>query len=192
MYIATNPSEVSAFLDYHRVHQRKVLTLAQSVGVDLTEIVTPEERARIEDAYQAVKDQYQQVVCAKCGTKRTLASWTKKDTVTLARDVGLGPAVLGPYFLPTLHIHTTPTRLTSRLQETTTGLSFKAGPQRKQADAVTASAHVCVVLILELQNRYFGLGLDIEALQRDLQHCLANRYQRHSRGSVSRRCGAHR
>lgn len=169
-YIGQNPAEAPTFLEYHYVHQRKALNLAASVGVDLSARVPPAQQAEVEKAYQAIKHQYRQIVCDDCGTERELASWTKKDMVTMAREVGLGPSVLGLYFLPTLQIHTTAVRLTSRLEETAEGVAFKPGPQRGEADAALTGAHVCMAIILEQQSQCFSLGLDEAALRGDVEH----------------------
>jgi hypothetical protein len=49
-------------------------------------------------------------------------------------------------------------------------VSFRSGPQRKEADAVITGAYICLALILELQNRHFGLGLDVERICRNVEY----------------------
>jgi len=168
MYLARHEDEVEQFMDYHYVHQRKSLMIAADVGADLGAIVTEAQRRAVEEAYQAVRPRYRQVICAKCQTERELASWSKKDLMAMAREVNLGRAALGLYFLPTLQIHTTPTRLLSRLEETGEGLRFKVGAQPIQADRAMMGAHVCMALLLEDLNRYLRLGIgDLEVALRD-------------------------
>ncbi len=169
-YLRQNPAEAEVFLDYHHVHQRKALRLAETVGIDLAARIPQAQQDEIEKTYQGIKHRYRQVVCDDCGSERELASWTKKDMVTMAREVGLAGSILGLYFLPTLQIHTTPVRLTSRLEETAEGVAFKSGPQREEADAVLTGAHVCLALVIEDQEQQFGLGLDVEGLRRDVQY----------------------
>jgi hypothetical protein len=169
-YLRQNPAEASLFLDYLHVHQRKALKLAESVGVDLSAWIPLSLQAEIETTYQGIKHHYRQVVCNKCGSEREFASWTKKDMVTMAREVGLAKSVVGLYFLPTLQIHTTAVRLDSRLEERPERILFRSGPQRGEADAVLTGAHVCLALILEEQNEYFRLGLDVEQLRRDVKY----------------------
>ena len=169
-YLRENPAEAEAFLEYYYVHQRKALRLAETVGIDLSAQISQAQRDEVEKTYQGIRHRYRQVVCDDCGSERELASWTRKDMVTMAREVGLAESILSLYFLPTLQIHTTPVRLTSRLEETAAGVAFKSGPQRGEADAVLTGAHVCLALVLEDQEQHFGLGLDVEGLRRDVQY----------------------
>lgn len=166
-YLRLHPEEASIFLEYHYVHRRKTLKLAESVGVDVSNQYSQSQREEIERVYQEIKGHYRQVVCDDCGTERELASWTKKDTVSMAREVDLARGVLALYFLPTLQIHTTPTRLFSRLRDTGGRLVFKHEPQRGLADAALEGAHMCLNLVLEDQDQCFGLGLDADGLFRD-------------------------
>jgi hypothetical protein len=154
-YLLRNPGEVDAFLGYHHVHERRVLTIADRVGVDLSNMITPSEREQIEAAYQEVKHNY-----------RRLHSWNKKGVLEMAVEIGFGQSALWLNFWPTLHIHTTPTRLRSRLEETAEGMVFRSGPQPEIADRVLLGAHVCVAFLLADQNRHFGLGL--HTLEADL------------------------
>ncbi len=165
------PEEAETFLEYHFVHQRRGLKIAESVGVDLSQALPKEQQADIEVKYQAIKDRYRQV-CPKCGDSRGEPSWTKKDLTTMAREIGLAEPVFYLSFFPTLQIHTTPTRLASRLGRSPEGLLFKEGPQRREADAALVGAHVCMALTSEHHNRYFSLGIaDLEQeLDRTVQY----------------------
>jgi hypothetical protein len=158
-YLMRHPEEAEAFLEYDFVHQRKGLKIAESVGVDLSEAVPKDQQAKIEAKYQEIKEHYRQV-CPKCGESRGEPSWTKKDLTALSREIGLAESALYLSFFATLQIHTTPTRLKSRLAQTAEGLLFKEGPQRPAADAALVGAHVCMAQVLEGHNRYFALGID--------------------------------
>ena len=166
-YLNRNPGETDTFLQYYNVHQRKGINLAKLVGIDVSAYVSPPKQNEIESAYQAIKHQYRWTVCKKCRTDREAASWTKKSLVAMAREVGLGTAVVGLYYLPTMQIHTTAVRLNSRFKDTPEGVAFQPGPQLKEADRSLAGAHACLMNILEEQEQRFGLGLDVEALKRD-------------------------
>jgi hypothetical protein len=174
-YLRMNPAETPLFLEYHHVHQRKFLKLAEQNGVDLSDRVSATQRDEIEADYQRVRQHYRQVVCDDCGGERELASWTKKDMVTMAKEVGLGSAVLYLYFVPTLQIHSTAARLVSRLEDTATAMAFRSGPQRSNADAAIASAHICLAIVLEDQNQCFGLGFDEADLRQDVAQAWPSR-----------------
>jgi hypothetical protein len=116
-YLRLHPEEAAIFLRYHYVHRRKTLKIAESVGVDLSDRYSQSQIDEIESMYQEIKGHYRQVACNDCGRKGELTSWTKKDMVSMAREVGLERGVLVLYFFPTLQIHSTPARLFSRLEE---------------------------------------------------------------------------
>ncbi len=170
LYLARNPGEVEMFTDYHKVHQRKTLKIADSIGLTLPESAA-RQRSEIDNAYEMIKHRYLQS-CPRCGAERESATWTKKDLTTLAREVGLEHSVLGLSFLPTLQIHATPARMMSRIEDTPLGLRFKAEAQRREADASLVGAHICLSLVLKEQNRFFSLGLadQEELLRRDFEH----------------------
>ena len=172
LYLTKHPEEAKAFLDYHTVHQRKGLKLAESVGVDLADRIPKTQQAEIEARYQQVRDLYRQVKCPECGAQLADMSWSKKDVVAMCHELGLQQMAFALYFYTTLYIHTTPTRLTSRLRETKDGITFKEEAQRSEADMAMAGAHICLALILQCHNRFFDLNIaDLEReLHRDLQY----------------------
>jgi len=172
LYLTQHPEEAEAFLKYHLVHQRKTLKIAESVGIDLSDRIPQTQQREIEEQYQLIRGRYRQVTCPECGSQLADMSWTKKDVIAMCRELGLQEVSFALYFYTTLFIHTTPTRLTSRLQETTDGITFKEGAQRSEADMAMVGAHACLALLLEYHNRYFDLNIaDLETeLQRDLQY----------------------
>src|SRR5262249_55073527 len=148
----------------------KAIQLAKQAKVDLSARISKEDQVKIEETYQHIRHHYVGTTCDDCGAQGPLVSWTKTDMVTMAREAGMEKAVLGLYFLPTLQIHTTPTRMVTRLEETSEGIAFISGPQRKAADAALVGAHMCLALTLEEQERHFNLGLNIEEIRRGFQH----------------------
>jgi len=81
IYLTHRPDEAKTFLEYHYVHQRRGLKIAESVGVDLSDCVPKGQQEEIEAKYQAIKDHYRQV-CPKCGAGRIL------DTLAVGHDNG--------------------------------------------------------------------------------------------------------
>ena len=164
LYIAQHPDQAKTFMGYHTVHQRKFLNVAKAAGIDLSAIVPSEEQARIEAEYRASRDTYRTMKCPECDAVLADVSWTKADPIAMARELGVQELAAQCYAFTTLHIHTTPTRLISRLEDTGEMLRFKDGPQRAEADAALVGAHCCIAHVLEGQNRFFNLRIaELEA-----------------------------
>jgi hypothetical protein len=118
IYIARHPEEAQAFFGYHTIHQRRFLRAAATAGIDLSQIVPTAEQERIEEQYLSSRDSYRQTRCPECDATLADVSWTRADPMTMAREVGLQQLAVQCYSFTTLHIHTTPTRLLSRVEET--------------------------------------------------------------------------
>ncbi len=159
LYIGRHPEEAKAFMKYNIVHQRKFLKVAEAAGIDLSAIVPGDEQARIEREYLDTRDSYRLMRCPECDAVLNDVSWTKRDPLAMARELGLHELAVQCYSYTTLHIHTTPTRLFSRLEETPDAIQFKAGPQHAEADAALIGAHCCIAHVLEGHSRYFDLGI---------------------------------
>jgi len=159
LYIAGHPDQAKAFMGYHIVHQRKFLKMAEAAGIDLSAIIPPPEQAKIEAEYRASRDVYRMMKCPECDAALADVSWTKADPIAMARELELQELAVQCYAYTTLHIHTTPTRLISRLEETEDVLRFKDGPQRAEADAALTGAHCCIAHVLDSHNRFFNLGI---------------------------------
>ena len=165
LYIARHPDQAKVFMGYHTVHQRKFLKIAEAARIDLSAIIPPAEQARIEAEYRDSRDAYRTMKCPECDAVLADVSWTKADPIAMARELGLQELAVQCYAYTTLHVHTTPTRLISRLEETEDVLRFKDGPQRAEADAALTGAHCCIAHVLESHNRFFNLriaGLEAE------------------------------
>ena len=160
LYVAKHPDQASAFMGYHTVHQRRFLKAAEAARIDLSGIFPLEEQARIEEQYLGLRDSYRQMKCPECEAVLADISWTKMDPIAMAHELGLQELAVQCYSYTTLHIHTTPTRLLSRLEDTAEALRFKNGPQRAEADAAMVGAHCCLAQVLNAQNVYFDLGIN--------------------------------
>jgi hypothetical protein len=106
-YLRLHPEEIRLFLGYEAVHKRKTLNQAKNAGVAVQSFVAEEILQDTERAYEAVKSLYTETICKKCRTTRDQMSWTKKDLMTLAREVGLEGLYLTFCHWTTLHLHTT-------------------------------------------------------------------------------------
>jgi hypothetical protein len=159
IYLSRHHEEANAFVGYHTIHQRRFLRAAASAGIDLSQIVPTAEQERIEEQYLAARHSYRQMRCPECDATLADVSWTRADPMTMAREVGLQQLAVQCYSFTTLHIHTTPTRLLSRVEETAEEIRFMDGPQRREADAALVGAHCCIAHVLDTHNRYFNLNI---------------------------------
>jgi hypothetical protein len=174
MFLICHPEKTTDFLDYDRVHTRKAINHMAMTGVDTTQHFTAEFLAGVESRYQAVKDRFTEVVCAKCGTKRPSMSWTTTGLAAMAKQVDFAANYPNLAYFPTLQIHTTAHAIMTRLdQGEAGGTAFKAEPQRNQADIALSGAHLCLTVMLEEQTRHFSLAsIDRVRLNAIFQECL--------------------
>lgn len=167
-YVAQNPDEAERFLDYHHVHQGKLLNHAiELFGRDFL----PRERVeQVQKLYEQYRNQFQEPLCSTCGTTRTMISWSKLDVASMAKKANRGfeKLYLPCYFNPTLQAHSTMSALIARLIETEDGgVAFDGGAQRDKAREALIGAHNVMLFVLDTQNSHFHLGFEreLEALR---------------------------
>ncbi len=166
-YIADNPTQVEPFLDYYHIHKGKMFIHAQKFP-ELVKDVDPEEFVNAKKNYTIYKNKFQEIDCKKCKTKRTMFSWSKLDTLSMAQKIGLEGLYFIGFFYPTLHTHTTPTSLMTRLKIKENGSgSFDEGAQRDWASKTLITAHNLMIYLLMIQNTYFKLNIDSEIEERN-------------------------
>lgn len=166
-YISENPDKSEDFLDYFNIHRGKFLNHAKQALPSDKLNLSGEEVLEIQNNYEATKERYQEVLCKNCGITRTRNSWSKLDTLSMAREAGLDK-LYGPcFFHPTMQVHTTVPSLCSRLKlKDGGGLTFIDGPQHKEADFSLKGAHSLILCILDAVNDYFKMGLEEEIEER--------------------------
>jgi hypothetical protein len=160
LYLARHPEQVDAFLDYHYIHQRKLLNHATGTGINLGKHET--EIAAVEAEYQRVKGRYQ-----------GKGSWTKLDLKTMADEVALGHAYGLMHFWPTLMHHTTLAGVNVRYEQSGADvLTFLDGPQQDETDQALGSAHALLLILLQQFDDLFKLGLpNLNELHGDFARC---------------------
>ena len=101
---------------------------------------------------------------------------TRTD-LSMARKIGIEQVYLMGYFWPTMQSHATTYRLTSHFIEPTDGAKFQTGPQPEQADAALAAGFLAMALLIDVQDRHFGLGLreELEALVTEYNEALQSK-----------------
>jgi hypothetical protein len=135
----------------------------------LEKIIPRERQEEIEQEFEAVKDEFTEVVCDTCGKTRIMISWSKHHTGVLARKGAqdLHPLYYYQYFRPTLYSHSTVSSLLARMVMNEAGnISFEAEGQRKHVGEALVGAHNLLLNVFDLQNKHFNLEL-----QADLDNC---------------------
>ncbi len=165
-YIAKNPDKAEQFLEYHYVHQGKQFNHATKV-FPMKEHLSASQIDEIQDRYKKAKGKYQEVVCKKCGTTKTMPSWSELDVLSMARKAGLDKSYLQCFYDPTLQVHTTFSSIAARFRLGGDGqVTFDQDAQRKNADSTLICSHQLILYVLDTENGYFKMGLEDEIQER--------------------------
>jgi hypothetical protein len=141
------------------IHARKFTDVVKEIPQD--------EIEETERQYSIYKEKFKEPLCKKCKTYRTQMSWSKLDTASMAKKIGLDSLYFPGYFYPTLHTHATPSSLMARLSiHDNDRASFNEEAQHDWADRALIVAHNIIIRVLMIQNTYFGLDLDDEIEKR--------------------------
>ncbi|MCX6599260.1 MAG: DUF5677 domain-containing protein [Acidobacteria bacterium] len=117
-YIAQNPSEARAFIDFDAMDWKPILSgIEERFGIK----AKPETLERINEAVRDLREKFRQEPCTACGMRKQM-SWTPRSSQELAKKVGLEHLHFEAFLLPSKFIHPTyfGTRQISR--ESPTGL----------------------------------------------------------------------
>lgn len=165
-YIAKNPDQAEIFLEYHHIHKGKMLTHVEKI-FDLENEIELEELNTAKENYKKYKEKFKIDDCKKCGTKKTMFSWSKLDTASMAKKIGLDGLYFAGFFYPTLQTHATPTSLMARMEVGKNGnLTFTEGAQHEWASKALITAHNIIISVIMIQNSYFKLNIDSEIQER--------------------------
>ncbi len=179
-YIADNPNQAEPFLEYHHIHKNKMLIHAEKI-FDLEKTIGAKEILTTKENYKIYKNKFQEIACKKCKTKRTMLSWSKLDTASMAKKIGLDGLYFPGFFYPTLQTHATPISLMARMKDRENGnIGFDEGAQHEWASKSLITAHNLMIYVLMIQNTYFELNIDSEIEERksDFQEMWGNAEQR--------------
>lgn len=132
-YLSDHPSDISAFINYDVVSQRKLMKAIQNSMKK--EVFTTEKIAEVESKYQTAKDNYMIDDCKKCGTKRLNHTWHPLDLVSMAQKTKFGKLIVPAYYVPMVHVHSTFRALLARTDDSQPkGIQFHSDAQPKEAD----------------------------------------------------------
>ena len=174
-YLHENPEEVSAFMDYHRVQQDKLMSrIIETFGEGVFAAETVRETRRRADD---VRNRFMITDCKTCGTRRLNHTWSKLDFVAMAKKGGaIGNLMVPGYFLPLRHAHPTFGGLTERLEVVDGRMGLNPDAQPQLADQSLMTAHNCILRVLEIQQEHFkveGLGEALQVCCEDFVHIWA-------------------
>ncbi len=165
-YIADNPNQAEPFLQYDHIHRNKMRIHAEKI-FDLEKCIGAKELLSIKENYKIYKDKFQEIACKKCKTKRTMLSWSKLDTASMAKKIGLDELYFAGFFYPTLQTHATLRSLDARMKDRENeNRSFDEGAQHEWANTCLITAHNLMIYVLMIQNTYFELNIDSEIEER--------------------------
>jgi RNase P subunit RPR2 len=163
-FIAQNPSEARHFLAHSDIEKGKLWKRLVEIMPDLAKRYTAEQIKDLEDRQQSAQENLKSDYCKKCNQPLTQEAWTRATLETMAQKVDPNLKVLYPtcYVMPTLHHHATPFGLETRLRQMPNGgYTFRETSEGEARQAVMLG-HNLMLQLLNLQNSYFGLGLDNE------------------------------
>jgi hypothetical protein len=169
-YLATNPAKIEQFMNYTSVHWHKLLMEAEAVHADagLDNVAIQ----KIKDDYEAVREQFMEVICKPCDKKRPQMSWTKKPIPQQASELNptLRALCFNAYLRPTFYLHTTFLGIT--WQATTDNDEVKLFGTKLEHETAKESlelAHLLLVHATDVTNDYFKLSRDelMKELARD-------------------------
>jgi len=161
-YIIKHPEKAERFVKYGAVQKHKMLneTLKLVTEAEYDKLRPNETAAQIRHAYAIVKNDFQEMNCKKCGTKRLAFKWDAKDIASMAKDVG-EPYIkyyMAAYALGNLTLHAT---LVSTMQFEDEGKQ-KLQQERRGARVCVRCAIALFIEVLKSQNRHFNLDLEDE------------------------------
>lgn len=168
-YISKNPEEAKQFLEYHFIHQGKMLNHAKSFFGNFEDQIDRNEIEDAEKKYTLYQQQFKEPLCKKCKTYRTRFSWSTLDLLSMAKkaDFDLDNLYFPGYFFPTIQTHATPSSLMSRLKIKEDGnISFVVDSQRGWSERALLAAHNILLRVMLIQDKHFNLGLDAEIEER--------------------------
>jgi hypothetical protein len=156
LYLKEHPDDIQKYLNYYWIDQHKLIHFIETTFQ--RGVLDPETVKEAEGNYKRVRDAYKITDCEKCGTTRPGISWTPKDILTMAKEIGLSDFIVPAYYIPLQHTHPKVKGMLDRLRETKDGrLAPDDRLQPLEADRNLCVAHGLVLFALTAQFEYFKL-----------------------------------
>jgi hypothetical protein len=154
-YLHLHPEEVEKYANYFWIGQYKLVNAIETTFKQ--GLLDPEKVKEAAANYQKFKDEYKLTLCKKCKTTRPGISWTPKDIVTMAKEVGMVDFVVPCYYLPMQHAHPTVQGMLERITQKDGRIVPTERLQPDVADRVLCAAHALVLHALNVQVEHFNL-----------------------------------
>lgn len=160
-YMTKVPTKVERFIDFTAVQEYKALQSALRVANESQwdqRATQHNSAAEIRRRFEAVKNEFLQTDCKKCGTRKLAIGWDL-DIASMVREVGSPYDVYYPiaYTGANFQVHAT---LASALREDNMGQKARQELRRKDCDGAVFCAALLMLEVISSQNRLFDLGLD--------------------------------
>lgn len=170
-YLHEHPDEVSDFLDFHWIGQRKLMIACkETFGAD---VFDKDMEAHIEAEFQSVKEKFTVTAC-ECGAKRLNYTWNKLDFVSMAKQTQLGKLIVLGYYEPLRVAHATVASMIAKMQlGRHGGIAFEDAAQRDEADKALRVAHNIILDVLRVQDEHFHTPGQTELNQKCLEDFVA-------------------
>lgn len=163
-YLNEHRDQIHAYYDYHKVTTFKHVNATRKFwGDDAVPSHIVEEAIR---DYESIKENYRHRTCSKCGKKEMGVGWTPIPLPDMAENVGLGNFVPAAYYEPLLDSHPSMNGIVRRLElaKLESGqIDWRPRIDRDLADRVLLTAHALLLMVLDVQQRYFALPEEVLA-----------------------------
>jgi uncharacterized protein DUF5677 len=157
-YLHTHQDETELFWNYYWIDQHKwAADLAQVFAINAFK----ENLLEVESQYQRVKELYQVPVCRvckfpeceECKKTRTNHNWSKKDIVTMAKEVGIPVhVIIGAYYFPLIETHPKAVAIFDRIRSLENKKSDKGN-----GEPPLVIAHALLINLLEVSYEHFKI-----------------------------------
>jgi hypothetical protein len=124
-------------------------------------LLSAESKKEADENYERVKEKYKVSDCEKCGTTRLNFTWTPKDIITMAKEVGMKDYIVPAYYIPMQFTHPSVKGMLGRLQIDESGFTFKPRSDPEMADRIFSAAHALMLEALAVQINHFKLDEDL-------------------------------
>lgn len=158
-YLHANHDQIDAYVSYRHVtlvkHARAVNRFWGETGI------TAEQLADVVARYEVVKDNYKNRECPKCGHTEMAIAWSPVPLPDMADTVGLGQFVPAAYYEPLLEAHPSMAGIVGRIDmdrfASDGHFTWGSRVDRRLADRVLLTAHLLLLVVLEVQKECFSL-----------------------------------
>lgn len=170
-YLHKHPEEANLFLEFYWIGHYK---LGQIIQKTFPGSLSKRAIATAETNYKRVKPFFEITDCKKCKTKRTNFTWTKKDLVTMAKEIGMEKGMITNYYHPMEETHSTVGSMLRRFMSSNNPESptYDDGPKSNEDKKTLASAHTLLLRVLDCVKEHFNLDI----MEKPIQQCF-NHYQ---------------